>query len=150
MWKTRGSKHKLMFSLLHVLLDVQCKMIWSSKGSFTHFASIGSDSSVFSHVSSQLIWSWELPATTLPSTNIGFLSSVRPQVSLHVRGFVIGLQTSIIGTVMNLRNLLHPPHLPHLHWKLQWFAWFRVWCWCCYWLSWFIGWEDVVVVVLWW
>ena len=111
--------------------EVKCQMIWSGEGPLTHFTRIWPYSSMFPHVSSQLIWSWELPSTSLPCTHIGLLSCVWPQMCLHVGGFVVGLQAIVIGTVMNLGYFLNSTYFSYFYWQFQGSCGWWFFCWQC-------------------
>ena len=72
------------------------KVIGAGEGSIAHLALERPVSSVFSVVTSELIRSSEFPSAILPGTLVRFLSSVRPQVGLQVRGFCIGLGAALV------------------------------------------------------
>ena len=87
-------------------------MVGPGKRPLTQFTSVGPDPCVLPDVPPQLIRSGELPATSLPTTYVGFLPCMASEMSLHVACLVVSLATSLVRTVMDYRNLLDGPPLP--------------------------------------
>ena len=104
-------------------LEVKAQMVRSGEGPLTELAGVWPDSCVFPHVTSQLIRPGELPPTPGPGAHVGLLPRVGPQVGLHVGGLVVGLAAVVVRTVVDLRHLPRPPHLPHLHREFE--SWWR-------------------------
>ena len=98
-------------SSLHVLLQVQGKMVTARKGSFAEFARVRSDPRVLPDVPSKLVRPGELPATTLPAAHVRLLPRVAAQVRLHVAGLVVRLATRLVRTTVHYWNFSDRPSL---------------------------------------
>ena len=116
---------------LVVTFEVEGEVVRPGERSVAHLASVWSDPGVFPHVPAQLVRAGELPAAALPGAHVGLFPSVGPQVRLHVRGLVVSLVAIVVGAVVDLRHLPHPPDLANLYWKLQRCCGLGQCCCCC-------------------
>ena len=97
-----------------MFLDVEGEVVRPGEGSLAHLALVGPHPGVLAGVPAQLVRPGELPAAARPGAHVGLLPRVGPQVRLHVRGLVVGLEAAGVWAVVDLGNLLHSPHFPNL------------------------------------
>lgn len=89
-------------------LHVQREVVASGEGALAQVALERSVAGMFTVVPRQLVRPGELPAASLPRAVVGFLASVRAEVSLQVRALRVGFRAAWV--IAGVRRLaLSPP-----------------------------------------